>query len=136
MPKGVYVRNDKHRAICSMAGKKSSAMKRKLWSCINCGQTRELAQKTSRKFCSVECHNAYQTPEPKSYGAIHSWMRRNFGTPSKCEHCGTAKSKKFEWANISGKYRLDRADWARLCCQCHRRYDFGTKNRIEVLNVY
>ena len=46
--------------------------------------------------------------------------------------CGDTTSTKFEWANISGEYRIDRDDWARLCCRCHRRYDFGVKNRIEL----
>jgi len=65
-----------------------------------------------------------------TYGAIHRWVRRNFGTPSECENCGTLDSKKFEWANLDGKYRLDRSTWMRLCCQCHRRYDRGIKNKI------
>jgi len=136
MPKGVYQRNDLHKKICSKAGIASASKKRRLWSCTNCGAKKVMAQKTKRKFCSVECHNEAQTDKhPKTYNTLHAWVRRNFGTPSQCEHCGTAESKKFEWANISGQYIQERSDWARLCCQCHRRYDFGVKNKIEALNV-
>lgn len=136
MPKGVYQRTEKHIKQCSKAGIMSASKKRKMWSCTGCDVKKELAQLTKKKFCSKECFNKYQTHKvPKTYGTLHAWVRRNFGTPSLCEHCGTNKSKKFEWANITGQYLLDRTDWARLCCQCHRRYDVGTKNRIEVLNV-
>jgi len=136
MPSGVYTRTDKHLAQCSRAGKISCAKKRALWSCINCGKEKIMPLKTKRKYCSVNCHNEHQTDKaPKTYGTLHAWVRRNFGTPSICEHCGDTTSKKFEWANISGKYTMSRKDWARLCCQCHRRYDRGVKKRIEVLNV-
>lgn len=136
MPKGVYARTEKHKAICSFAGKQSAAKKRSLWACKGCGLQKNMANKTTRTFCSKQCFDKYQTHDkPRTYGTKHAWVRRTFGTPNKCEHCGTSESKKFEWANISGVYKLVREDWARLCCQCHRRYDLGVKNRIEVLNV-
>jgi len=136
MPKGVYKRTKLHRDICAKAGKMSAALKQTAWSCKNCGVEKMMAQKTKQIFCSVDCHNQYQTHStPRTYTTIHAWVRRKFGTPSECEHCGTYESKKFEWANISGEYELNRSDWARLCCKCHRRYDLGIKNRIEVLNV-
>ena len=58
-----------------------------------------------------------------SYTAIHQWMRRHFGEPKRCEKCKTTKAKRFEWANISGKYLRGRADWIRLCTTCHHRMD-------------
>lgn len=104
--------------------------------CPQCKKVNSILLSQSRGFCNKHCFDKYQTHKvPKTYGTLHAWVRRNFDTPSLCEHCGTNKSKKFEWANITGQYLLDRSDWARLCCQCHRRYDVGTKNRIEVLNV-
>lgn len=104
--------------------------------CPNCHKINNLIiSQTKKGFCNKECYDKHQTiVEPKTYGTLHNWVRRNFGTPSQCENCGTKDSKKFEWANISRKYLMDRSDWARLCCKCHRRYDLGTKNRIEVLN--
>lgn len=105
--------------------------------CPNCGKVNSLLiSQTKKGFCNKTCFDEWQTiKEPKNYNTLHAWIRRNYGTPSECEHCGATESKKFEWANISGEYKLERSDWARLCCQCHRRYDRGTKNRIEVLNV-
>lgn len=104
--------------------------------CPNCGKINSfLISQVKKGFCDKKCFDEFQTTdEPKTYGGIHNWVKRKFGTPSKCEHCGTDESKKFEWANVSGRYMLVRNDWARLCCKCHRRYDLGTKNRIEVLN--
>ena len=86
------------------------------------------------RFCSRQCwYAAARLPDDKlNYAVLHARIRERYGDPSKCENCGTTESKKFEWANVSGEYRLDRDDWARLCCRCHRRYDLGVKNRIEL----
>lgn len=145
MPKGVYKRTAEHRKICSNAGKASATSKINIERyaktnveviCKNCSNVFKYPKSQGRLFCNKKCFDEYQTQKiPISYGSIHIWVRRKFGTPSKCEHCKTTSSKKFEWANISGSYELDRSDWARLCCKCHRRYDMGTKNKIEVLNV-
>ena len=61
------------------------------------------------------------------YGALHDWLKRWFGKPNFCEHCGTRTAKKFEWANISKRYRRDRNDWLRLCASCHHKYDDSRK---------
>jgi hypothetical protein len=53
------------------------------------------------------------------YFALHSWISRNKGKPSKCERCGK-KKKKYEWANISGEYKRDLNDYESLCVACHR----------------
>lgn len=55
------------------------------------------------------------------YHALHSWIRRCLGKLSKCSQCGTTQAKRFEWANISGKYKRDLLDWRRLCVSCHRK---------------
>ncbi len=101
--------------------------------CGQCGKPISVLDKQGTRFCSRRCvSDSQRKPDDQlSYGLLHLRMRERYGTPSVCEHCGTTESKKFEWANISGEYRLDRDDWARLCCQCHRRYDLGVKNKIE-----
>lgn len=53
------------------------------------------------------------------YFALHDWIRRRLGTPSKCENCGTTRHTRYEWANISGEYLRDLTDWVRLCKNCH-----------------
>jgi len=55
------------------------------------------------------------------YGGLHSWLRRKLGIPRKCERCGTTKAKRYEWSNISRKYKRDLSDWIRLCASCHRK---------------
>lgn len=104
--------------------------------CGHCGKPISVldSQGSENRFCSQQCaYAASRVPDDQlSYGVLHARIRERYGDPSECENCGTTESPKFEWANISGDYRLDRDDWARLCCRCHRRYDRGVKNRIEL----
>jgi hypothetical protein len=88
------------------------------------------------KLCSRKCYYVYQklnrpTGE-KSWAwkgdkvgkeALHNWVQKNLGKPNKCEDCGTVEAKKFEWANISQKYKRDLKDWKRLCTKCHVKFD-------------
>jgi hypothetical protein len=55
--------------------------------------------------------------------ALHDWVKSRLGKPNRCEHCGTTKAKKFEWANKSHEYKRELNDWIRLCTKCHRIYD-------------
>lgn len=57
------------------------------------------------------------------YKALHYWVGQQLGKPSLCRHCGTTSAKRFEWANISGKYLKDVEDWVRLCKKCHCKMD-------------
>lgn len=67
---------------------------------------------------------------PLSYTAVHKRLRRDRGTPSECEHCGTTTAKKFEWAfagegHERGAYSADLTEYIRLCTSCHLRFDRG-----------
>lgn len=58
------------------------------------------------------------------YGTIHDWVNYHRGKPCRCEHCNTSdKSARYDWANISGKYKRDLNDWIRLCRKCHFNFD-------------
>ena len=57
------------------------------------------------------------------YDALHSWVKKELGQPSRCEHCKTTKRRKYHWANKSGEYRRLLSDWIRLCVPCHSKYD-------------
>jgi len=57
------------------------------------------------------------------YAGIHKWIKTQIGKPKKCEDCRSTTAKKYEWANISGKYKRSVDDWKRLCVKCHRRFD-------------
>lgn len=86
---------------------------------------------SKRIYCSRECkarnipkgENAYAWKDKVSYAGIHRWVYRELGLPNQCDFCKTTISKKFEWANLSGEYKRDLSDWARLCVVCHRNYD-------------
>jgi len=65
--------------------------------------------------------------EKASKPAIHDWVKKHRGKPNKCEHCGTIKDKKFEWANKSDKYKRDLTDWIRLCVKCHSKFDYDRR---------
>lgn len=65
-----------------------------------------------------------KTKEKVGYRAIHYWIEREMGKPSKCEHClGEFSGHKIHWANVSGKYLRDVNDWKRLCAKCHGVFD-------------
>lgn len=58
------------------------------------------------------------------YTSKHDWLYLRFGKPKECEGCGTTDEQtRYEWANISGKYKRVRSDWKRLCKKCHNKLD-------------
>ena len=69
------------------------------------------------------------------YGALHNWLRRNFGNATFCANNPTHTSKYFEWANISGKYKRDIKDFKPLCMSCHRKMDFTEKTRLTLREI-
>lgn len=98
--------------------------------CNNCNKA--LANKYA-KHCR-ECYLKY-IPKGENhqswkgntvgYGGVHQWMRKEYGIPTKCDECGTTEAKRYEWANISGKYNRDREDFRGLCVSCHRKEGFN-----------
>jgi hypothetical protein len=57
------------------------------------------------------------------YQAFHMRLYALLGAPQQCARCGTSDtSRTYDWANLSGRY-ADMDDYARMCRQCHRRYD-------------
>jgi len=57
------------------------------------------------------------------YRMLHYWVEKHLGRPMKCSHCGTTKSRYYDWANISHEYKRELSDWVRLCKSCHRLFD-------------
>lgn len=63
-----------------------------------------------------------------SLSKLHRRLDRRFGTPQRCEVCGTTDpDKTYDWANLSGNY-ADLTDFKRMCRSCHWRYDDKAKN--------
>lgn len=68
-----------------------------------------------------------------NYGSLHDWVARYRGREKKCSRCGLSDAKrKYNWANISGKYKRDLNDWIRLCIPCHRNLDNGRNSMNKI----
>ena len=59
------------------------------------------------------------------YCGLHDWLRSIEGPANKCENikCKKEGKQKFHWANVTGKYKRKRENWAMLCVTCHNRFD-------------
>lgn len=125
MPKGIYVRTEKHRKAVSELGKKSKG--REPW---NKGKTGIYSEETLRKMRDnnakgmkgkIGVDNHGWKGDRAKYQAKHTWIRRNWGKADKCENnsCTYDSPKIYHWANVSGDYLRDRSDWIMLCPSCH-----------------
>lgn len=61
------------------------------------------------------------------YDALHRRLYTRFGKPSSCAVCNTTEAKRFDYANLSGRYE-DIEDYAPMCRSCHAIYDSRHKN--------
>lgn len=72
--------------------------------------------------------------------AHHNWIKRQYGTPKKCEKCGTTEERMYHWANVSGTYKRDIKDYMRMCVPCHKKFDLeriSTVGRtVEAIKKY
>lgn len=113
--------------------------------CKGCGEMFESYECQNKKYCSMKCRNKDYVGkfrkensgswkgDKASYSAFHYRVEAERGKPSKCEECGTKTAKKFEWANLTGKYE-DVNDYKRLCNSCHRKLDkSSTKELITTI---
>ena len=86
------------------------------------------------RYCSFKCRTVKGEKNPMWKGdkiqrdSIHNWVARQWGSPKKCEICGTETAKKFEWSNKYHSYRRNREDWQRVCKKCHLAYDIKHNN--------
>jgi len=64
-----------------------------------------------------------------NYLTKHQWVYYHFGKADRCENknCGYTNPKRYDWANLSGKYLRKREDWIRLCPSCHKKMDWKPK---------
>jgi hypothetical protein len=67
--------------------------------------------------------NSQWKGETAGYSAKHTWLWRNMTKTGTCTNCGAVR--KTEWANVSGEYHHDPADYVELCVPCHRRRDLA-----------
>lgn len=122
----------------------------RIGNCLVCGSEYRAVNDSKshrQKFCKRECYELHwvdnvrpimkepiglkgeENPTWKGndagYAAIHKWVSRWKGKPSKCENCKTTTAKKFEWCNTDHQYRRNLDDWIRMCTTCHREYDMA-----------
>ena len=94
--------------------------------CIECGAQ---CFNYDAKFCKKCAHKGnrsfYWKGQNVSYSGLHIWVKKELGSPNKCEFCGKLENdnRKIHWANKSGKYKRVLSDWLRLCVYCHSAYD-------------
>lgn len=102
--------------------------------CRNCAQQiscntpemKEIRRKTGMAILHHKGESHYAWKGDKvGYRALHSWIERKLGKPNFCEDCrnGKLNSRRYNWANISGKYLRNINDWRRLCVKCHKAFD-------------
>lgn len=99
--------------------------------CVICRKSLTKIQVRKKgRFCGKACqHKGYEGAnnwiwkgDGVGYSGLHKWVRRQLGSPKRCEHCHTLRGK-LEWANISREYKRETRDWFSLCTKCHRAYD-------------
>lgn len=107
--------------------------------CFVCEKIFFVSPSRLAKFCSRKCNainrsmqyvgeaNHQWKGEKATYRAIHHWIEKKLGKPDECRECGITgdrgKQRNYHWANLSGKYRRDIKDWARMCVPCHKKFD-------------
>ena len=100
----------------------------------NCNFCNEFYFGWGREYCSKSCRAKDQPKDKQSpfwkgnevgYSALHEWVIKKLGQPSKCKHCNQddLSGREIHWANKSKEYKRDLDDWIRLCVPCHKKYD-------------
>lgn len=149
MPRGIYIRTEEYRlkmSISKMGSHLSDETRKKMSESAKKNGNKppltkywlgkKLYPETKEKLSIAhkgkyrEEDSPHWKKEGIGYGGIHRWVVRQLGKPQKCSKCNTIKYHRYEWANISRKYKRELTDWIRLCVPCHRKYDGITKSTI------
>jgi len=127
MPKGVYIRTEKHKKNLHLRlGKYSEKgfYEKRDFSGFKIRKVGEFRQteEAKRKISLANTKNS------RHYSSLHSWVTRYKGKAFGCIDCGTTeKDKNYEWSNVSGEYLRDLSDYVSRCVPCHRKKDGNNK---------
>lgn len=106
----------------AMRGKALSIEARQKMSAVRKGKRHTIA---SRIAMATAAKRGANHPDWKgdeiAYSTIHNWLARVAVKTGTCSVCGAKRIT--QWANLSGEYKRDIADFAELCVPCHKRYD-------------
>lgn len=69
--------------------------------------------------------------EEVNYATYHKRVNKKLGKARECIHCHTKNAKRYEWANVSGKFG-DENDYIQLCTRCHRKFDYGKPDAFTI----
>src|SRR3990167_1360502 len=87
-----------------------------------------LKSRVPKKLNQWGSNNHMWKADNASYDAFHIRLKKRFGTPKKCDVCGTTDPKKYyDWANLTGNYQ-DIKDYKRMCRSCHSKFDNKVAN--------
>jgi len=112
---------------CRICNKKISraSISGRCQSCAQIGIKRKYTEESRRR--ASESKMGSKNPNWKGkkigYWGVHSFVKRKFKRPKKCEICGVTEN--LDWANKNGKYLRNREDWICLCRSCHMKYDYS-----------
>ena len=151
MPSGIYKRTDSHRRLIAdgMRGNKNAEghfVSKKARALIGKASSlalkgRKLSPEHKRRISksikgTIDGSNRFNNVsriDRKNYYLLdyvgrHKRIYLLYGKPTQCENEDCAETNhNYQWANVSGQYKLERKDWKELCVPCHVRYDRGRK---------
>lgn len=96
---------------------------------IKDGEHRSLSTEFTSESSTGE-NNKKWKGDNVGYYALHRWVRRTLGIPTRCSRCG-GTAKRLDWANVSREYKREKDDWIALCSTCHGKFDTGNRGAIK-----
>jgi hypothetical protein len=79
-------------------------------------------QKHAASFVPKGKKNVLWKGDNVKYQAIHSWIRKQKGSPKRCELCGKTEGY-LEWASKDGTHKRRLNHYFGACRRCHDKYD-------------
>lgn len=77
-------------------------------------------QSASLKGKNKGALNGFWRGDDVGYKGLHLWVKSEKGkAAAPCSNCGCTDSWRYVWANISGEYKRDTADYRSLCHRCN-----------------